>query len=102
MENLQKLCEVVEDVLERFENTRSSDGYLYLKVCSEMNSEALTMPFGYVLNNMKELNVPRFESVRRCRQKLQAKRPELCATDIVEGYRIINERKYRMFAKEKL
>ena len=98
---LQKLCEVVEDILERYEHTRSSDGDLYLKVCSMMNSKALTMPFGEVLLNMKELNIPRFESVRRCRQKLQAKRPELCATDIVEGYRVINERKYRMFAKEK-
>lgn len=99
---MKELTKVVEAVLEQSEKARCSDGYLYYKVCSRANSDALQMPFGYVLLSMKELKIPQFESVRRCRQKIQASRPDLCAVDEVEGYRIINERKYRKYAREKL
>ena len=97
--DLKETKALVRHLLSRFEDTRNNDMLLYLRVCVERNQRALTMPFYEVVMHLKELNLPPFESVRRARQKLQAKYPELAACETVQEYRAENEAEYRDFAR---
>ena len=98
VESLQKTSDLVERILEEVPGTRSSDMFLYYKVCEARNPYALAWNFGQVIMNLKQFNLPPFESVRRSRQKVQAERPELSANSVVEGYRELNEEVYKGFA----
>jgi hypothetical protein len=56
----------------------------------------------YFLLNKKRLGFPPFETVRRSRQKLQRKFPELRANKEVAEQRADNETAYRQFVKEEV
>ena len=94
-----RTSKIVRELLEREPRTRSSDDFLYLKVCERFNKSVLDKPFWYVIANRKELEVPPFESVRRARQKLQEHHPELAGTDDVEAQRLINENIMKEYAR---
>ena len=95
---------LVKGILEQDEKARSSDNYLYLKVCEYISHEVghflRQFEVPYFLMNMKELGYPPFETVRRARQKLQRNFPELRANKEVAGQREENEQAFREFAKE--
>lgn len=67
---LKGLEEIVCGVLERQPITRDDDFLLYGTVVVKMGVN-LNMPFKEFLRKHKELGVPSFESVSRCRRKLQ-------------------------------
>ena len=99
MNQLQQTSTLVKQILIEDEAARNSDVYLYLKVCERLNPSALSKPFWAVLVGLKFYKLPPFETVRRARQKIQAKCPELAASDEVEDARAELETEYRNFAR---
>lgn len=103
-EKLKSIEALVKGILEQDERARSCDNYLYLRVCEYISHEVghflWQFEVPYFLLNMKELGYPPFETVRRSRQKLQRKFPELRANKEVTDHREDNEIAYRHFVKE--
>ena len=96
---LKTTTEIVKYILETVPPTRNSDSYLIVKVYEYINPKTFTMSFSSVMNNLKEYGLPSTETIRRCRQKLQAAYPELAGCDDVEGQRIVNEQIFRDYAR---
>ena len=105
MLNLKATTELVEQILRDDPQTRNSDSLLYLRVlqyhANERNVDLQKIPVPMFLLNMDLFGFPPFESVRRTRQKAQAKFPELSANDKVSGFRAENEKEYRAYALSK-
>lgn len=78
---------------------RNSDMVLYYMVCCKRNIVSLGEPFGYVLMNLKELNLPSIESVGRVRRKIQELYPELASDEKVKEMREEQEEIYRKYSK---
>ena len=106
MENLSTITDIVKRVLEKNEQARNSDSFLYLQVLRNIaHRDSWKMPLqmmsvSYFLLHMKELGAPNFETVRRARQRIQAEYPELKACDAVQDARMDREADFRKFAKE--
>lgn len=96
---LRTTTKLVKEVLENFPATRNSDDLLYIKVCECINPIVINLSFKDMLLKRKEWQIPAFESVRRTRQKVQAKNPELAGNSTVEGHRKINECIFREYAR---
>lgn len=99
MSKLNTTKALVKSILTSKEDTRNSDMLLYLEVAKQINPQVLNNTFGSVLLWLDKYSLPPFESVRRARQKLQAKYPELAACETVQEYRAENEAEYRDFAR---
>lgn len=99
MNNIQKTSVLVKKILAEVPETRNDDNLLYYHVCREVNSMALGMSFGMVLMNMKTFHLPSFKSVERARRKLQREHPEWAASKTIEGFRVIEEAKYKSYGK---
>lgn len=97
--DLKQTKALVRYILSKYEDARNSDMALYLRVCEVRNERALCMPFCEVLQSLKELNLPPFESVRRARQKVQEEDLRLIACDEVAMARAESEAEYRAFAR---
>lgn len=95
---------LVKHILEVDERARNSDSFLYFKVLKHhANKRGIDLRHLSVAELLLGMNIygfPPFESVRRARQKLQAKCPELAACEKVEAARMENEKDYRAFALE--
>lgn len=98
-EELNNTISIVKSILKRFPAARNSDMLLYVKVCEQVNPKVLSQPFWYALTSLKDYNLPCIETVRRTRQKLQAKYPELAADENVEAAREGNIEAFRDFAR---
>ena len=103
MNNLKTTTELVKEVLIAQPKARNSDSYLYYCVISiigrrnGIDIDAMSIPS--FLLNMKQNNMPAFETVRRARQKIQHDHPELAACEEVEVRRMLNEKKFRDYAR---
>ena len=103
---LRSTTELVKEILTDSPKARSSDNYLYYLVCATIGREngvdvnKMSMPM--FLLRTKEYRFPPFESVRRSRQKLQAKYPELSADADVEAQRTINEQIFKAYARSEV
>lgn len=73
---LRKIEERVTEILERCPETRKDD-WLLLKEFYDEYFDTNNMYFATVCENHDLMDLPSFESVRRCRQKIQAKRKDL-------------------------
>lgn len=106
MKKMKKITEIVLKILETDIGARNSDSFLYFRVLEHVSNQngmdIHTMPVARFLMHMNDWGFPKFESVRRARQKLQAKYPELGACDAVADQRMRNERIYRAYALEEL
>lgn len=100
MDNLMTTTEIVKELLQTRPETRNSDDILYYHVCAKINPICVNYPFCQIIQNRKSYGLPAFESVRRTRQKIQRSYPELAAVDKVEGFREVNEAKFRDYARE--
>ena len=102
MISLNGTTALVEHILRTEPQTRNSDSLLYLRVlqhhATEKNMDLQSIPLPMFLLNMGVWGYPPFESIRRARQKAQAKFPELAACEKVAEARFVNEQKYRAFA----
>ena len=103
MKQLQSITRIVENILIQDEQTRSSDGLLYIKVLEAIGNERsinyLIMPIPVLLTNLKKLDLPPIDTVGRVRRKIQRKNPELKATKEVEKFRTEREELFKEYAK---
>lgn len=77
MKRLKKVEYVVEEILNEREDARENDDILYLYVCEHFDVDVSAMTLKDFLSDRKSLCCPAFETVRRTRQKVFEKRPEL-------------------------
>lgn len=76
MKNLNQLKDIVEQILIDDEKARKDDNYLILKVIEKLHPEQVGKRFNEVMLNAKQNGI-NFESIRRCRQRVQQLYPEL-------------------------
>lgn len=77
MQRLKNVEAIVEKILDAREDARENDDLLYLYVCEYLNKGISSMSMRNFLKTRKETGCPTFETVRRTRQKVFEKRPEL-------------------------
>ena len=87
----------VEYLLKTDKKTKDSDKLLYVKIVDIMCPGIVDKPFREVMLS----DIPSYETVRRCRQKLQEKQPWLKGSERVHDYRAANEEDYRNYALTK-
>lgn len=100
MEQIRQVAGIVRGILEKHPDTRNSDNLLFIKVVESIDSDLLYKPMMDVLVHAKEYGIPPFESVRRSRQKLQEKFPELRGSKEVEAGREENRQIVRDFVTD--
>ena len=93
---LKKTKEVVENLLRTRPATRDSDELLICLVYDKLGT-SWKLPFGEVMNKVNNGELPAFESVSRCRRKMQEKYPELRGKAYEQ--RIKKEAEYEALAK---
>lgn len=76
MESLKRLEEIVEEILRNDQLAREDDCYLILQVISKIYPYEIGKRFETVMFNAKNKGIS-FESITRCRRKLQERNPEL-------------------------
>lgn len=64
---------IVKTILEENEAARDDDCVLMYLVCLKKNPKILNKPLGEILNEHVLLGLPNWETVSRCRRKLQEK-----------------------------
>lgn len=103
MYDLKNTTALVKSILETDVDCRNSDNRLYLSVLRAISEkkglELSYVSITYFLTGLVGDVFPPFESVRRARQKLQRRYPELAACDTVRGYRAENEEAYEEYAR---
>lgn len=95
MARINTIHNTVKRILENNPETRADDWLLILEVWKESISTDISVEA--LLTHHVELDVPNFESIRRCRQKIQADNPHL----VNEGARMIRkkeEAEYKAYA----
>ncbi len=85
MYNIEKF---VKDVLEQNKLARLDDHLLYVEVIYKLNPGLSINDFGYIFREYKFLGLPTFESVSRCRRKLQEKYTNLKSDKKVQKSRL--------------
>lgn len=102
MDGLKTVLKTTQDVVEYAlrvnKRCRNDDDFLYLLVLNFMGCST-GMDMSNFLKTRSSLGYPPYESVRRARQKIQRKHPELRSSEDVQVYRAENEEVYRDFAK---
>lgn len=104
MNEIRRTAKLVEATLLVLPHTRDSDDVLYHEICKNVlesqgksiNECTLTQ----ALMCRKTLGLPKYETVRRARQKLQAKHPELASSERVAVKRDVREKMFRDYARE--
>lgn len=76
LERLEKLNKIVEKILEDDRYARENDVYLTLKVIQKIYPEDIGNTFENVMMKISGQKLS-FESITRCRRKIQENRPEL-------------------------
>lgn len=94
---LKNLEEVVECVLEKHEKARNDDFMLYGYVISKFGIDMHQELQRFLWEHEKQA-VPSFESVSRCRRKIQERRQELQGFDMLVK-RAEEREKYELYAK---
>lgn len=97
MSKLATMENVVLSVLEESVLARKDDYVLMYLVCDKLNPQINTMPFGTAMYHHKDYNMPNWETVTRCRRKIQEKRPDLVAPETAKK-RHKEEEVYREYA----
>lgn len=103
MDNLKTIMAVVKDVLEREPFCRNSDCFLELEVlkiyAKDLGLDIGTMTVETLYQNRIAWGFPKSESIRRTRQLVQAKYPELAASDPIDAYRLVKEERVKSFVR---
>ena len=66
----------VKEILTAYPETRSCDNQLIIRVWQSYGMD-MSISAAEILENYKQYGLPSLESIRRARQKVQAKHPEL-------------------------
>ena len=94
-EDLRNVTQKVWWCLEHYPETRSSDRKLIELLYDEFYG-VWAAPFYEVLRNNE---LPSFETIRRCRQRVQQEREDLRADEPVEAVRIAKQEEYIAYAR---
>lgn len=95
MKRLRNITQMVWWCLDHFPETRGDDRELIKTLYDEFYG-VWNEPF-YMVLNRKEL--PSFESIRRCRQKIQEENEDLRADKATEDKRLEAQREYIAYAR---
>lgn len=95
---LRNLEKIVEPILRRDELARRDDCYLILEVVRKLYPFEVGKTFSSVMMGAKEKGIS-FESITRCRRKLQRKYPELKDKDVAEK-RDAEQQEYIDYSRE--
>ena len=102
MRDLFETKAMVYEMLKEHEEARGCDELLYYLVCKRVlwiqGKPIQNMLLSSALLYRKELNLPKFESVRRARQKIQREHQWLKPKKKVQELRAAEEEKYKEFA----
>ena len=96
-----KLYDLVKKLLQEKEELRGDDDFLYCEVIKNIYPNILNLTAEQFFYKRKNYKIPSFESVSRCRRKLQEEHPELRPPKKVQEARQIQEEKFYNFAKLK-
>lgn len=99
MKQLKRLEEIVEEILKNDELSRKDDCYLILQVVTKLYPYEIGKKFETVMFNAKSKGIS-FESITRCRRKLQEKNPELKDEETVK-IRNAKQKDYIKYSEQK-
>lgn len=104
MSELKTTISLVKHILETDQQARNSDSFLYFRVLEHYGQakgvDIHNMSIPTFLLNMTVWGFPPFETIRRNRQMVQAKNPELAPNAKVAQWRSRKEEEYRDYARE--
>lgn len=98
MKELKRTSEIVLNILKEDRLARSDDNYLIKRVHNVVLPGASDMTLNQVLGLITTKKLPCFESIRRARQKMQERYPELNDVNAVI-HRADKEKEYREFVR---
>lgn len=94
---LQDTKSWVERLLRKYPKLRTSDDYLYGAIVNEANAGFKTC--NEFFKSREALGVPSYETVSRCRRKLQEQYEELRAPEAVQQMRMELADQFRDFSR---
>ena len=97
MSKLMTIQQMVENILRQYPGTRSDDRELIQTLYGKYYGVDYYKPFGAVI---RDKNLPSFESIRRCRQKLQEQNEDLRGSKMSEDARLAKQVEYIEYARE--
>lgn len=93
---IEKTEVYVKKALEKRPETRDDDNLLYLDVIEQINPALTNVNFKLNFATAKSQKLPAYETITRCRRKLQEQYPELAETE--EARKAREEQQMNMFA----
>ena len=104
MDNLSTTSAMVHEILVNEPASRNSDNLLYYLICkmllAEQGENIDTIGFGKLFLSLKGYGLPQFETVGRCRRKLQQEFPELQGLEKIRSGRMNLCENFKEFAME--
>lgn len=97
MTELKTIQQKVEEILRQYPGTRSDDRELIQVYYGKYHNIDYYTPFGAVIKNKK---LPSFESIRRCRQKVQELNEDLRGDKYTEQRRLDAQVDYIEYSQE--
>lgn len=102
VKDIERVQDIVEDVLTDCRAARNSDNILYFKVYQRLldkkGMDITKVSAGIFFLNLKQYGLPSTETIRRTRQKLQADNFDLRGDKRIAEYREENEKAFREYA----
>lgn len=90
-----KLENLVVKILRKDVESRNSDNKLYIAVIDSIVPNGSQMPVAELFLNQKKLGIPPYESVSRCRRRVQSDCPELRGNDEIMNARRKKEKQFK-------
>lgn len=97
MAKIITIHQMVENILKQYPGTRDDDRELIQTLYGKYYGIDFYKPWGSVI---RDKNLPSFESIRRCRQRLQEKDESLRGSKESEDARLAKQEEYLEYAKE--
>ena len=97
MAKILTIHQMVERILRDYPGTRDDDRELIKTLYGKYYGVDYYKPWGAVI---KDKNLPSFESIRRCRQKLQEQNEDLRGSKKSEEARLDKQEEYLEYARE--
>lgn len=97
MAKILTIHQMVERILRDYPGTRDDDRELIKTLYGKYYGVDYYKPWGAVI---KDKNLPSFESIRRCRQKLQEQNEDLRGSKKSEEARLAKQEEYLEYARE--
>jgi hypothetical protein len=97
MAKILTIHQMVERILRDYPGTRDDDRELIKTLYGKYYGVDYYKPWGAVI---KDKNLPSFESIRRCRQKLQEQNEDLRGSKKSEEARLAKQEEYLEYARK--